>query len=111
VLSQKEVGSPWPEQDTKHVYVARRQGDGTKDGAIVVINNHRTAAKGLWVNSFPSGFGNWAGETLVDAFDLSRETVVQADGRVYLEAPIRGWRIWVKKDDHKVYLDPGGDCP
>jgi len=33
VLNQKEVGSPWPEQDTKHVYVARRQGNGTKDGA------------------------------------------------------------------------------
>lgn len=95
-----EVGNPYPSEDTCNVYVARRQGNGTKNGAIIVINNNDTETKGLWVDSSPDGFDNWADATLVNAFDSTQTTHVYSDGRVYVSAPSRGYTIWVKKDDY-----------
>lgn len=101
VLSQ--TGNPWPSGDTYHVYAARRQGNGTRDGAIVVINNHDSQTKGLWVDSSPSGFSNWANTTLVNAYDNTQTTQVYADGRVYVSAPSRGYTVWVKQSDYLAY--------
>ncbi len=101
VLSQ--TGNPWPSGDTYHVYAARRQGNGTRDGAIVVINNHDSQTKGLWVDSSPSGFSNWANTTLVNAYDNTQTTQVYADGRVYVSAPSRGYSVWVKQSDYLAY--------
>ncbi len=98
VLSQ--VGNPYPSGDTYNVYVARRQGNGTRDGAIIVLNNHDTSTKGLWVDSSPSGFTNWANTVLVNAFDNSQTTQVYSDGRVWVEAPARGYAVWVKQSDY-----------
>ncbi|HSV88580.1 MAG TPA: alpha-amylase family glycosyl hydrolase [Bacteroidales bacterium] len=98
VLSQ--VGNPVPSEDIHHVYVARRQGNGTRDGAIIVINNHDTQTKGLWVNSSPAGFSNWANVVLCNAFNIKETTQVQADGRVYVSAPPRSYKIWVKQSDY-----------
>jgi len=98
-----EVGNPDPAADTKHVYIARRQGNGTKNGAIIVINNHRSETNGLWVNSSPASFSNWSGKTLVNALNHSSTATVQNDGRVFLKAPPRGWTIWVKQSDYQVY--------
>ena len=98
-----EVGNPWPAADTYHVYVARRQGNGTRDGAIVAINNHDSSTKGLWVDSSPSGFSNWANTTLVNAFDNTQTTYVYSDGRVWISAPGRGYAIWVKQSDYLAY--------
>jgi alpha-amylase len=103
VLSQ--MGNPWPSSDTQDVYVARRQGNGTKNGAIVVINDG-SSTKGLWVNSTPSGYQNWAGVTLVNAFNSAQTTVVQADGRVYVSAPARGYTIWVRQNEYVAYSPP-----
>ena len=104
VLSQ--TGNPFPSGDVANVYVARRQGNGTKNGAIVVINNHGSQTKGLWVNSTPSGWQNWAGLTLVNAFNSSQTTVVQADGRVYVSAPARGYTVWVRQNELVTYVPP-----
>ena len=101
-----ETGAPWPPEDTRHVYVARRQGNDARDGAIIVINNHATLGKGLWISTSPEEFSDWAGETLVNALDASQMVTVEADGRVYLEAPPRGWTIWVKAGDYQAYA-PG----
>lgn len=98
-----EIGNPYPSGDIYHAYVARRQGNGTKDGAIVVINNHDSDTKGLWVDSSPSGFSNLANTTLVNAFDSTQTTVVQSDGRVYVSAPSRGYTVWVKNSDYVAY--------
>lgn len=95
-----EVGNPYPSADTYNVYVARRQGNGTRDGAIVVINNNDTQTKGLWVDSSPSGFSNWANILLCNAYDYNETTQVQADGRVYVSAPPRSYKVWVKRSDY-----------
>jgi alpha-amylase len=105
VLSQS--GNPFPAADVQNVYVARRQGNGTKNGAIIVINNHDTSTKSLWVNSSPAGFQNWAGLTLVNAFNPAQTTVVQADGRVNVSAPARGYTIWVRQNEYVAYTAPG----
>ncbi|WP_084555870.1 T9SS type A sorting domain-containing protein [Alkaliflexus imshenetskii] len=100
VLSQN--GNPYPAANTHDVYVARRQGNGTKDGAIVVINNS-TTTKGLWVNATPSGWSNWSNKSLVNAFDNSQTTQVYSDGRVWVEAPARGYAIYVLSTDYTPY--------
>jgi alpha-amylase len=105
VLSQ--VGNPYPSGDAYNVYVARRAGNGTKSGAIVVINNNDTQTKGLWVDSSPAGWASWSGVTLVNAFNTSQTAVVQADGRVYLSAPARGYTVYVKQSEVVSYTDPG----
>lgn len=104
VLSQ--IGNPYPASDAYNVYVARRQGNGVRDGAIIVINNHDTQTKGLWVDSSPSGFTNWSNTTLVNAFNPSQTTYVYADGRVYVSAPPRSYAIWVKQSDYIAYTPP-----
>jgi alpha-amylase len=105
VLSQ--VGNPYPAGDAYNVYVARRAGNGTKSGAIVVINNHDSSTKGLWVDSAPSGWASLAGQTLVNAFNAAETTVVQADGRVWVQAPARGYAVYVKQSEYVAYVDPG----
>jgi alpha-amylase len=101
-----ETGNPYPAGDAQNVYVARRQGNGTKSGAIIVINNHDTSTKSLWVNSTPAGFQNWAGVTLVNAFNSSQTTVVQPDGRVNVSAPARGYTVWVRQNEYVAYVAP-----
>lgn len=101
VLSQN--GNPYPAGDAYHVYIARRQGNGAKSGAIIAINNHNSTTKGLWVNSSPSGYSNLANTTLVNALNPSQTAVVQSDGRVYISAPARGYSIWVKQNEYVAY--------
>ena len=98
-----EVGNPYPSSDTYNVYIARRQGNGTRSGAIVVLNNHGSSTKGLWVDSSPTGFTNWANTTLCNAFDYNDTTHVYSDGRVYVSAPPRGYKIWVKRSEYLAF--------
>jgi alpha-amylase len=104
IVALSEVGNPYPSGDTYDVYVARRQGNGIKNGAIIAINNNDSAAKGLWIDSSPSGYQNWANATLVNAFDPTQTTTVQADGRVYISAPARGYSVWVKNTEYVAYV-------
>jgi alpha-amylase len=96
-----EVGNPWPSGDAYNVYVARRQGNGTKDGAIVVINNSNST-KGLWVDATPSGYSNWSNSTLKNAF-TGTTTSVYGDGRVWVEAPARSYAVYVQSGDYEQY--------
>ncbi len=96
-----EVGNPYPAGDVANVYVARRAGNGTKSGAIIVLNNNDTQTKGLWVNTFATGFATWAGLVLKNAFTGVAVTV-QADGRVWVEAPARGYAAYVLSSEYIV---------
>jgi len=96
-----ETGNPYPSGDAYNVYVARRQGNGDKDGAIIVLNNS-TSTKGLWVDATPNGYTNWSNTTLTNALTGSN-TQVYADGRVWVEAPARGYAVYVKSSDYIPY--------
>lgn len=98
-----EVGNPYPSGDTHDVYVARRSGNGTNNGAIIVLNNNNSSTKGLWVDSSPSGWANWANSTLVNAFDSTETTTVYSDGRVYVSAPSRGYKVYVKQGEYTAF--------
>jgi alpha-amylase len=98
-----ETGNPYPASDVENVYVARRQGNGDKDGAIIVINNHNTETKEIWVDSSPEGFSNWAGLKLRNTIDPSQIIHVENDGRVKVFAPPRGYSIWVKQSDYTSF--------
>lgn len=96
-----EVGNPWPADDAKNVFVARRQGHGEKTGAILVINNHKSQTKGLWVDHAPgAGYPIWADRMLVNAFDGTQKTHVYPDGRVYVSAPPRGYAVYVPQNEY-----------
>jgi alpha-amylase len=97
-----ETGNPYPSADAYNVYVARRQGNGTKSGAIICINNHDSNTKGLWVDVTPSGYTSWTNTTLVNALNGVDSTVVFSDGRAYFSAPPRGYTIWVKKSEYSA---------
>jgi alpha-amylase len=62
---------------------------------------------GLWVDSSPAGWASWSGQTLVNAFNTAQTAIVQADGRVYVSAPPRGYAVYVKQSEVVSYTDPG----
>lgn len=98
-----ETGNPYPSGDTYHVYAARRQGNATKAGAIIVINNHDADSKGLWLDTSPSGYEDLSGQLLVNAFDPTQTTQVYSDGRAWVYAPSRGYSVWIKQSDYIAY--------
>lgn len=88
--------------DTYNVYIARRQGNGTKSGAIMVINNNDNLTRGIWVDNDGSpngtattGYADWKNLVLVNCLDTTQTVTVASDGRVHLYAPARGYSIWV----------------
>ncbi|WP_258105421.1 T9SS type A sorting domain-containing protein [Marinoscillum sp. MHG1-6] len=103
-----EIGNPYPAEDAYNVYVARRDGNGLegealKSGAIIVISNHDSETKGLWVDSSPEGWGDWSNTKLINAFDMTDTTEVMSDGRVWIEAPARGYAVYVKESEFVNY--------
>lgn len=99
-----ETGNPYPSANTADVYVARRAGNGTKDGAIVVINNSYST-KGVWVTTTASGMSNWTNTSLKNAF-TGAVTSVYGDARVWVEAPARSYAVYVKSTDYVAYTAP-----
>lgn len=97
VLSQS--GNPYPPAHTGNVYIARRQGNGVKDGAIIVLNNHAGETKSMWVSVNPQGFSDWTGQRLVNVLNTTERITVQADGRAEFFAPARSYSIWIKETD------------
>lgn len=93
--------------DTWNVYAARRQGNGTKSGAILVINNNDTYTRGIWVDNDGSpngtataGYTDWKNQVLVNILNPAQTTTVAADGRVHLYAPARGYAVWVLQSEN-----------
>ena len=94
-----ETGNPYPAENVSNLYIARRQGNGIKDGAIIVLINHDTSSKSMWVSVNATGFTDWSSQTLVNVLNTTETVTVQADGRVELSAPARSYSIWVKQSD------------
>lgn len=93
--------------DTYNVYVARRQGNGTKSGAILVINNNDNLTRGIWVDNDGSpngtattGYADWKNQVLVNLLDTTQTVTVASDGRVHVYAPARGYAIWALRSEH-----------
>lgn len=94
-----EIGNPYPQNNVNNLYIARRQGNGIKDGAIIVLNNHDSQKLAMWVTVNTNGLPNWSGEKLVNVLNTSEIVTVQADGRAEFSAPARSYSIWVKQSD------------
>lgn len=94
-----ESGNPHPAENCANVYIARRQGNGSKEGAIIVLNNDDSNYKAMWVTVNAEGFTDWSNKTLVNALNTTETVTVQADGRVELGAPSRSYSIWVLQED------------
>ena len=90
-----ETGRLEPSDITRHVYAARRQGNGVKDGAIIMLNNHDTDSLSVNVNVNSDGYTDWSGQKLVNLLDPMQTATVSSDGRATLSAPNRGYSIWV----------------
>ena len=81
-------------ESDKHLYVARRQGNGVKDGAIIVLNNHDTDALSITLNVNHDGFTDWSGQTLVNLLNPKEIITVGNEGQATLSAPNRYFSIW-----------------
>lgn len=89
----------------KNLYVARRQGNGLRDGALLVLNN-RDEPLVQWVDVNVEGWNDWSETELVDFFNPGQEAVVGPNGQVLVEAPARGFAIYVKKQDWQAFFLP-----
>ncbi len=95
-------GNPYPSSDAADVYVARREGNGTKTGAIIVINDNSSSTKGLWVDH-TTGSALWTNDYLVNV-ETGDSTLVYGDGRVYVEATSRDFAVYVPASEFEGTL-------
>ncbi|XWN37198.1 MAG: alpha-amylase family glycosyl hydrolase [Balneola sp.] len=95
-------GNPYPSADAADVYVARREGNGTKTGAIIVINDNSSSTKGLWVDH-TTGSALWTNDYLVNV-ETGDSTLVYGDGRVFVEAPSRDFAVYVPASEFEGIL-------
>ncbi|MEO8406312.1 MAG: T9SS type A sorting domain-containing protein [Chitinophagaceae bacterium] len=93
--------------DTWNVYIARRQGNGTKNGAIICMNNNDAFTRGIWVDNdgspngtATSGYTDWKNQVLVNVLNPAQTVTVANDGRVHLYAPARGYSVWVLQSEY-----------
>lgn len=94
-----EIGNPYPAENVSNLYIARRQGNGLKDGAIIVLNNNDSSTKSMWVTVNASGFTDWSNKVLVNVLNTTEIITVQSDGRAEFFAPARNYSIWVLQED------------
>lgn len=83
--------------NTNDLYIAKRNGTGTKPGCIIVLNDNMTTT--LYDTGVNTG---WASTNLVDA--LQTNVIVSTDGSGVvqspgLSAPARGYRVFVRHGD------------
>jgi hypothetical protein len=84
------------------VYVAKRNGGNGRPQAFLLINDHPTEARSVWVNTSPP----W-GVVYRDYMGLADDRVSSStDGRVQLWAPARGFTIFVPDTTKRVNNDP-----
>ncbi len=96
LVSLSDVGAPFPEADAADVYVGRRAGPAGMSGALLVINDHETEAKGIWVDTSAGGLSPLIGEVLVDITGAVADgSTVFPDGRAFFSAPPRSFTIWM----------------
>lgn len=85
-------GSGTQDQLAQDIYVARRDGGSGKPAAYLVINDHPTEWRGVWVNS------NYPNQKFKDYTHHDIDNNIksaQADGRIDLWAPPRSYTIYI----------------
>lgn len=98
--------NPWyvPGNDqatqSRDLYVARRNGGEGKPQVYLVLNDHPTEWRGVWVNS------NHPNQVFRDFTGVAIDKQAQGDGRVELWAPPRGYAIYVPDTTAFVNFPP-----
>ncbi|MCF8243224.1 MAG: DUF1939 domain-containing protein [Melioribacteraceae bacterium] len=82
------------------LYVARRNGDDTNPEVYLLINDHPTQWKGVWVNT------SHANETFKDYTGQAENQPAQADGRTQFWAPPRGYTVFIPDLDGSINNPP-----
>lgn len=91
-----KTGEPYPDDYTKYVYIARRQGNDKKPGGILVLNNHPDESLEITVSTNIPAWKSLAGTSLMKVTgDTNKKYTVQGDGRVTLNAPPRSYAIYI----------------
>jgi len=81
-------------ENTNDLFIMKRNGDETKPGCILVINdNDTTTLSDTGVNT------GWASTYLVDVFDTNHVVWADASGIATLSASNRSYRVYVRQGD------------
>lgn len=95
------VGAAIPQIDqSRDIYVARRNGGNGKPQAFIVINDNPNEWRGVWVNS------NHPNQIFRDYTGVAIDKQAAADGRVELWAPPRGYAIYIPDTTKKINHPP-----
>ncbi len=98
VLTQ--AGNPDPVEHTKHLFVARREGNSEKTGGILVLNNHPSDTLSITVSAEIPGWRSLNDKYLINITgNTNKKYKVDNGHRVKLSAPPRGYAIYVLEDD------------
>lgn len=84
----------------KNLYIASRNGGDGKPQVFLVLNNHPTEWRGVWVNS------NHPNQVFRDYTGKAMDKTAQNDGRVELWAPPRGYAVYVPDTTHSINHAP-----
>ena len=96
-------GSGTQDDMAQDIYVARRDGGNGKPAAYLVINDHPTEWRGVWVNSdYPNQ--QFKDYTHHDAANTIK--AAQADGRIDLWAPPRSYVVYIPDTTQTVNHPP-----
>lgn len=93
-------------ETSKHLYVARRQGNGEKDGAIIVLNNDDARTLSISLNVNAEGFSDWSNKELVNLLHPEEVVKVSSDGLATLSASARGYSLWALNESFHTYSFP-----
>ncbi|GAB4286822.1 MAG: hypothetical protein Kow0098_02500 [Ignavibacteriaceae bacterium] len=83
------VGNGTQQQLSEDLFVARRNGGSGKPQAFLLINDHPTEWRGVWVDS------DYPNQWFRDYTGVAIDKQAASDGRVELFAPPRGYAIYV----------------
>jgi alpha-amylase len=95
------VGGTGSQADmSREIYVARRDGGNGRPQAFLVMNDHPTEWRGVWVNS------SHPNQTFRDYTGAAIDKQAAGDGRVELWAPPRGIALYVPDTTQRVNHHP-----
>lgn len=94
------VGSGSQTELSKDLYVARRNGGNGKPQAFLVLNDHPTQWRGVWVDS------DHPNQWFRDYTGVAIDKQAAGDGRVELYAPPRGYAIYVPDTTQSINYPP-----
>jgi alpha-amylase len=79
--------------NTTDLFIMKREGNGTKPGCILVLNDHLSSTLA------DSVYTGWISTNLVDALQTNVTVSTDGSGVASLSAPARGYRVFVRQGD------------